>query len=242
MRWTRSASLKADILDAAVVTRSEGGRVDLRQTHQVAAGEGVVAGGTIGFVAGMLLGGPVGGALLGMLGGGVWGARDTGVPDARLRELGESLAPGGALLCALVQADGAAAVREELAPYGEVADADAPAAPVAAPVEQIRDAAERQRQPERQQPVRERRHDRLVRARPGERQQAREAGFDEAEAARREGDQREQHPAGVGEDDERRIRPGADRGETAEEPEIVESRLGDDRAEGERPPRAERML
>jgi uncharacterized membrane protein len=120
---------KADILDAAVVTKSDGGRVDLRQTHQVAAGEGVVAGGTIGFVAGMLLGGPIGGALLGMLGGGVWGARDTGVPDARLRELGESLAPGGALLCVLVRADGAAAVREELAPYGTVADADAPPLP-----------------------------------------------------------------------------------------------------------------
>jgi uncharacterized membrane protein len=121
--------LKQHLLDAAVVTKSERGRVDLRQTHQVAAGEGVVAGGTIGFVAGMLLGGPVGGALLGMLGGGVWGARDTGVPDARLRELGESLAPGGALLCVLVQADGAAEVRKELAPYGAVADADAPPVP-----------------------------------------------------------------------------------------------------------------
>ena len=121
--------LKTGILDSALVTRLESGRVELHQTHQVAAGEGVVAGGTVGFVAGMLLGGPVGGALLGMLGGGVWGARDTGVPDARLRELGESLAPGGALLCALVQAEDAAAARETLAPYGGVADADAPAVP-----------------------------------------------------------------------------------------------------------------
>jgi uncharacterized membrane protein len=121
--------LEAGIIDSAVVTRLEGGRVELHQTHQVAAGEGVVAGGTVGFVAGMLLGGPVGGALLGMLGGGVWGARDTGVPDARLRELGASLAPGGALLCALVTADDAAAACEELAPYGEVVDADAPTVP-----------------------------------------------------------------------------------------------------------------
>jgi uncharacterized membrane protein len=107
----------------------ESGRVELHQTGQVAAGEGVVAGGTVGFVAGMLLGGPIGGALLGMLGGGIWGARDTGVPDERLRELGESLAPGGALLCVLVKADDAPAARAELEPYGEVADADAPAAP-----------------------------------------------------------------------------------------------------------------
>jgi uncharacterized membrane protein len=117
------------IVDAAVVTRSESGRVTLQQTRQVAAGEGVVSGGTVGFVAGMLLGGPVGGALLGMLGGGVWGARDTGVPDARLRELGEALSPDGALLCTLVKAGDAASAREALAPYGEVADADASSLP-----------------------------------------------------------------------------------------------------------------
>jgi uncharacterized membrane protein len=118
-----------EILDAAVVTRLEGGRVELHQTGQVAAGEGVVAGGTVGFIAGMLLGGPIGGALLGMLGGGIWGARDTGVPDARLRELGESLAPGEALFCALVPAEDAAAARDALSAYGEVADADAPVVP-----------------------------------------------------------------------------------------------------------------
>jgi uncharacterized membrane protein len=121
--------LDAGILDAALVTRLENGRVELHQTRQIAAGEGIVAGGAVGFVAGMLIGGPIGGALLGMLGGGIWGARDTGVPDARLRELGESLGPGGALLCALVQTDCAAAAREKLAPYGEVADADAPGVP-----------------------------------------------------------------------------------------------------------------
>jgi uncharacterized membrane protein len=121
--------LKIAIRDAAIVTRLENGRVELQQTQQVAAGEGVVAGGAVGFVAGMLLGGPIGGALLGMLGGGVWASRDTGVPDARLRELGESLTPGRALLCALVRPEDAAAAREQLAPYGEVADADAPAVP-----------------------------------------------------------------------------------------------------------------
>jgi uncharacterized membrane protein len=123
------SNLEAEVRDAVVVLRAEDGRVELQQTHQGAAGEGVVAGGTVGFVAGMLLGGPVGGALLGMLGGGVWGARDTGVPDARLRELGEGLAAGGALLCALVGADDAAAVGGALAPYGEVADADASSLP-----------------------------------------------------------------------------------------------------------------
>jgi len=116
--------LGVKVRDAAVVTRGEGDRVELHQTHQIAAGEGIVAGGTIGFIAGMLLGGPIGGALLGMLGGGAWGARDTGVPDARLRELGDSLVPGAALLCVLVRSGDTAAARDALSAYGDVADAD----------------------------------------------------------------------------------------------------------------------
>lgn len=115
--------------DAVVVASSASGRVELRQTHQVAAGEGVVAGGTVGFIAGMLLGGPIGGALLGMLGGGAWGARDTGVSDERLRELGASLKPGEALLCVLAATDGASAVSDALRAYGEVVDADASTVP-----------------------------------------------------------------------------------------------------------------
>jgi uncharacterized membrane protein len=117
------------VRDAAIVTRTERGRVELRQTHQIAAGEGVVAGGTVGFVAGMLLGGPVGGALLGMLGGGAFASRDTGLPDVRLRELGESLTPEGALLCLLAGAEETDAVRARLAAYGEVADADTSGVP-----------------------------------------------------------------------------------------------------------------
>ncbi len=115
--------------DAVIVRRSESGRIEFKQTHEVAAGEGVVAGGTVGFIAGMLLGGPIGGALLGMLGGGIWGARDTGVPDTRLRELGASLKPGQALLCALVGSENVDAAREALRAYGDVADADASTVP-----------------------------------------------------------------------------------------------------------------
>lgn len=117
-------ALEAKVRDSAIVVARENGRVELRQTHQIAAGEGVIAGGTVGFIAGMLLGGPIGGALLGMLGGGVWGSRDTGVSDTRLRELGQSLEPGNALLCALVDPQDAAEVCEALDAYGEVADAD----------------------------------------------------------------------------------------------------------------------
>jgi uncharacterized membrane protein len=121
---------EAEIRDAAIVVARENGRVELRQTHQIAAGEGVIAGGTVGFIAGMLLGGPIGGALLGMLGGGVWASRDTGVSDARLRGLGQALQPGDALLCVLIGPEDAAEVCAALGAYGEVADADAGASGV----------------------------------------------------------------------------------------------------------------
>jgi uncharacterized membrane protein len=65
-----------------------------------------------------------------MLGGGVWASRDTGVSDSRLRELGEKLEPGDALLCALVAPPAAAEVCAALDAYGEVADAEAGASGV----------------------------------------------------------------------------------------------------------------
>jgi uncharacterized membrane protein len=115
--------------DAAVVVRTAGRRLELHQTKELAAGEGAVAGGSVGLVAGLLLGGPVGGALVGIVAGGGWGLRDTGIPDDRLRQLGEKLEPGHAVLCVLV-ADGLPRIREGLAPYGEAVEAElSPPAP-----------------------------------------------------------------------------------------------------------------
>jgi uncharacterized membrane protein len=119
--------LGGGVRDAALVSSTADGRVELRQTHEVAAGEGVVAGGTAGLIAGLLLGGPIAGALIGMLGGGVFGAIDTGLPNARLQELGETLSPGSALLCALADADAADKVRDVLAGYGAVVEVEPPA-------------------------------------------------------------------------------------------------------------------
>jgi uncharacterized membrane protein len=109
--------------DAAVVVRMADGRLELHQTKELAAGEGAVAGGSVGLVAGLLLGGPVGGALVGIVAGGGWGLRDTGIPDDRLRQTGEKLEPGHAVLCVLV-ADGLPRVRERLAPYGDAVEAE----------------------------------------------------------------------------------------------------------------------
>jgi uncharacterized membrane protein len=120
------AAKAVHVRDAAVVVRTEAGRIELQQTRDLAAGEGVVAGGAVGLVAGVLLGGPVGGALVGLLGGAGIGLRDTGIPDRRLRQLGEELQPGRALLCVLVDAVGLVRVREALARYGDVVDAEVP--------------------------------------------------------------------------------------------------------------------
>jgi uncharacterized membrane protein len=112
------------VRDVAIVIRTEGGRIELVQTQEVALGEGVVGGGTVGLVAGVLLGLPVGGALLGLVGGGLFGMRDTGIPDGRLRELGADLQPGQAMLCVLVDADARARTREALHRYGAVAEVE----------------------------------------------------------------------------------------------------------------------
>jgi len=112
------AEQDVSVRDAAVVTRTELGRIELQQTRQIAPGEGFVGGGTVGLVAGLLLGLPVGGALVGLAGGALLGLRDTGLPNKRLRKLGEDLQPGQAVLCVLVDADAVRRTREALQHYG----------------------------------------------------------------------------------------------------------------------------
>ena len=104
------------VRDAAVVVRTENGRIELLQTREIAPGEGVIGGGTVGLVAGLLLGVPVGGALLGLAGGALFGMRDTGIPDSRLRKLGADLQPGQAVLCVLVDAGGIERTRDGARP------------------------------------------------------------------------------------------------------------------------------
>ncbi|HUJ91463.1 MAG TPA: DUF1269 domain-containing protein [Gaiellaceae bacterium] len=111
------------VRDAAVVVRTEAGRIELHQAREISVGEGSVTAGSVGLVAGLLLGIPVAGALLGIVAGGGWGFRDTGIPDDRLRAMGETLEPGHAVLCVLV-GEGLPRVREALAPYGDVVDAE----------------------------------------------------------------------------------------------------------------------
>ena len=108
------------VRDVAVVLCTRHGRIELQQTRETAPGEALVGVGTAGLVAGLLLGVPVVGALVGLAGGAVMGARDHGLPDGRMRELGEDLKPGQALLCVLVDAGATAQARSALSGYGAV--------------------------------------------------------------------------------------------------------------------------
>jgi uncharacterized membrane protein len=112
--------------DSAVVSRTGRGEIELDQSREVSAGDGIVGVGTAGLVAGLLLGLPIAGALLGLAGGAALGLRDTGIPDSRMRKLGEDLQPGQALLCVLVDADASSPVREILGSYGAVLEVELP--------------------------------------------------------------------------------------------------------------------
>src|SRR5205807_7963532 len=116
LREVRESAAREDfsLRDAAVVVRTDAGRIELQQTREIAAGEGLVGGGTVGLVAGLLFGLPVGGALLGLAAGALLGLRDRGIPDGELRTLGEDLQPGHAVLCLLVEADAIATARTML--------------------------------------------------------------------------------------------------------------------------------
>jgi uncharacterized membrane protein len=119
------AEPEVSVRDAVVVVRTERGRIELEQTRGIAEGDAVVGAGSAGLVAGLLLGVPVAGALVGLAGGALIGLRDSGIPDSRLRELGEELQPGHAVLCVLVDSGvGLQRVREELRRYGTVVEVE----------------------------------------------------------------------------------------------------------------------
>jgi uncharacterized membrane protein len=107
---------KIQLADAVVVVRTNEGRVELYQRHELSIGEGAVGGGTAGVLAGLLFGVPIAGPLVGLAVGVGLGAIDRGIDDSRMRRLGKDLQPGQAALCVLVAEADWAAVRERMAP------------------------------------------------------------------------------------------------------------------------------
>ena len=94
------------------------GRIELRQSRQLAAGDGIVGGGAVGLLLGLAVGIPVAAALIGLAGGGAAAALDRGISDGRMRRLAEESEPGHAILFALVTHAEWPLLRERLAGYG----------------------------------------------------------------------------------------------------------------------------
>jgi uncharacterized membrane protein len=105
------------LADAAIVVKTETGRVELHQHRDVSVGEGLVGGGVAGVLAGLVLGFPIAVAAAGLAAGAGFGAFDRGIDDGRMRRLGAELQPGQAALCALFEEADWAVVRERMAPF-----------------------------------------------------------------------------------------------------------------------------
>ena len=106
--------------DAVIVVKTAKG-VKLHQQRQVSIGEGLIAGGVLGVIVGLLIGYPVIAPIVGMVCGVVVGLFfDSGIDDARIRELGEKLEPGQAALCIQVSTADWELLQERLA--GHAAD------------------------------------------------------------------------------------------------------------------------
>lgn len=81
-----------ELSDAVVLEKDLDGTVAVTETRDVSGGRGAVAGGVAGLVVGALLGGPIGGVLLGTATGAIVGkAVDTGVPNAKIKEVSGAL-------------------------------------------------------------------------------------------------------------------------------------------------------
>jgi len=98
-------SVGGDVLgvkQAAVLVRDADNKLQIKESHHV--GKGAVLGGVAGALVG-LIAGPVGWGALGgaAIGGLANRLRDTGFPDARLKEIGEALTPGTSALVAVVE-------------------------------------------------------------------------------------------------------------------------------------------
>jgi uncharacterized membrane protein len=107
------------IVQAATVVVDADGKLRITDTKDMGPGRGAVVGGLLGAGLGLITGG-VGWLLLG---GGAVGAlaakaRDGGLPDDRLRELGERMTPNSSAIVAVVELTWVADVEREFAAVG----------------------------------------------------------------------------------------------------------------------------
>jgi uncharacterized membrane protein len=107
-----------ELEDAVVVTREQDGKVKLHQTSKL-AGAGAAGGALWGGLIGLIFFVPLLGMALGAATGAATGAlTDVGVDDRFMKDLGASLAPGGAAVIVLVRRSTPDKVLPEIAQFG----------------------------------------------------------------------------------------------------------------------------
>ncbi|HXM54864.1 MAG TPA: DUF1269 domain-containing protein [Candidatus Dormibacteraeota bacterium] len=124
------------VKQAAVLVRDADDHLQIRESHHV--GRGAVLGGVAGAVVG-LIAGPVGWVAVGGAAVGALAARlrDSGFPDARLREIGEALTPGTSALIAIIEHRWVSRVEDELRTAGARYATEAVKAEVATQLDEV---------------------------------------------------------------------------------------------------------
>jgi uncharacterized membrane protein len=107
------------IVQAATVVVDADGKLRITDTKDMGPGRGALVGGVLGAGLGLITGG-VGWLLLGgsTIGALAAKARDGGLPDDRLRALGEGMAPNSSAIVAVVELTWVADVEREFASVG----------------------------------------------------------------------------------------------------------------------------
>jgi uncharacterized membrane protein len=114
-----------ELEDAAIAVKHDDGRIELRQTRELAVGEAAVAGGAIGLLLGIPIGLPVAAALLGIAGGGGVAFHHRGISNRHMKDAARDLGPEEAILFVLASNVDWPRVEERLAPYeGELLASD----------------------------------------------------------------------------------------------------------------------
>jgi uncharacterized membrane protein len=105
------------IENAAVLSKTDKGKLRIKETHDMGGGKGAVlvgvGGAAVGLIAGAALAAPV--AVGALVGGLAAKLRDSGFSNRRLEALGANLAPGSSAIVAVVEHTWVAQVEEALA-------------------------------------------------------------------------------------------------------------------------------
>jgi uncharacterized membrane protein len=125
------------VKQAAVLIRTTEGKLEIKESHHV--GRGAVLGGLAGAVVGLITG-PIGWVTVGGAAVGALAARlrDSGFPNARLREVGEALKPGTSALIAIIEHRWVTQVEEQLRAAGVQYAVEGVKADIAAQLEEAK--------------------------------------------------------------------------------------------------------